>query len=87
MGHEYVGIVEEVGSAVRTIRPGQFVTGSFFASEMVVVVAMRPPRDGVVPSLRSLTGYDRFDAGLKISPRGVPQTPGHQATGGGRYRE
>src|SRR5881296_4465149 len=33
MGHEYVGIVEEVGSAVRTIRPGQFVIGSFFASD------------------------------------------------------
>ncbi|MGX7671424.1 zinc-dependent alcohol dehydrogenase family protein [Plantactinospora sp. DSM 117369] len=33
MGHEYVGIVEEVGSAVRTVRPGQFVVGSFFASD------------------------------------------------------
>ncbi|MGI5152927.1 zinc-dependent alcohol dehydrogenase family protein [Plantactinospora sp. CA-294935] len=33
MGHEYVGIVEEVGSAVRTVRPGQFVIGSFFASD------------------------------------------------------
>jgi threonine dehydrogenase-like Zn-dependent dehydrogenase len=33
MGHEYVGIVEEVGSAVRSIRPGQFVIGSFFASD------------------------------------------------------
>src|SRR4051794_28201277 len=33
MGHEYVGIVEEVGSAVRAIRPGQFVVGSFFASD------------------------------------------------------
>ncbi|MBV9356078.1 MAG: zinc-dependent alcohol dehydrogenase family protein [Chloroflexi bacterium] len=33
MGHEYCGIVEEVGSAVRTIRPGQFVVGSFFASD------------------------------------------------------
>jgi threonine dehydrogenase-like Zn-dependent dehydrogenase len=33
MGHEYVGIVEEVGSAVSTIRPGQFVIGSFFASD------------------------------------------------------
>ncbi len=33
MGHEYVGIVEEVGSAVTTIRPGQFVVGSFFASD------------------------------------------------------
>jgi threonine dehydrogenase-like Zn-dependent dehydrogenase len=33
MGHEYVGIVEEVGADVRTIRPGQFVVGSFFASD------------------------------------------------------
>ncbi|MET7817775.1 zinc-dependent alcohol dehydrogenase family protein [Micromonospora zamorensis] len=33
MGHEYVGVVEEVGGEVRTIRPGQFVVGSFFASD------------------------------------------------------
>jgi threonine dehydrogenase-like Zn-dependent dehydrogenase len=33
MGHEYVGIVEEVGSAVGSITPGQFVIGSFFASD------------------------------------------------------
>jgi threonine dehydrogenase-like Zn-dependent dehydrogenase len=33
MGHEYVGIVEEVGADVRTVKPGQFVVGSFFASD------------------------------------------------------
>lgn len=33
MGHEYCGIVEEVGSAVETVKPGQFVTGSFFISD------------------------------------------------------
>ncbi|MGC4786305.1 zinc-dependent alcohol dehydrogenase family protein [Micromonospora sp. DT178] len=33
MGHEYVGVVEEVGGDVRTVRPGQFVVGSFFASD------------------------------------------------------
>src|SRR5918999_3941409 len=33
MGHEYVGTVEEVGSAVSTIKPGQFVIGSFWASD------------------------------------------------------
>ena len=33
IGHEYCGIVEEVGSAVRDIKPGQFVIGSFFASD------------------------------------------------------
>src|SRR4051812_9510876 len=32
MGHEYCGIVEEVGGAVRSVRPGQFVIGSVFAS-------------------------------------------------------
>jgi threonine dehydrogenase-like Zn-dependent dehydrogenase len=33
MGHEYCGIVEEVGRAVTSIRRGQFVIGSFFASD------------------------------------------------------
>jgi len=33
MGHEYAGIVEEVGSEVQTIEPGQFVVGSFWASD------------------------------------------------------
>ena len=33
MGHEYVGIVEEIGADVTSIRPGQFVIGSFFASD------------------------------------------------------
>jgi threonine dehydrogenase-like Zn-dependent dehydrogenase len=33
MGHEYAGIVQEVGSQVTTIRPGQFVVGSFWASD------------------------------------------------------
>ena len=33
MGHEYCGIVEEVGSAVSSIKPGQFVIGSFFVSD------------------------------------------------------
>jgi len=33
MGHEYCGIVEEVGSAVTSVRPGQFVVGSFCISD------------------------------------------------------
>ncbi|MEN3360049.1 MAG: hypothetical protein V7637_4031 [Mycobacteriales bacterium] len=33
VGHEYCGIVEEVGVDVTTVRPGQFVVGSFFASD------------------------------------------------------
>ncbi|MFC4615711.1 zinc-dependent alcohol dehydrogenase family protein [Cellulomonas algicola] len=33
MGHEYVGVVEEVGSAVTHVKVGDFVVGTFFASD------------------------------------------------------
>jgi threonine dehydrogenase-like Zn-dependent dehydrogenase len=33
MGHEYCGIVEEIGSAVKTVKTGQFVIGSFCISD------------------------------------------------------
>lgn len=33
MGHEYVGVVEDVGSEVGRIKVGDFVVGSFFASD------------------------------------------------------
>src|SRR3954463_941502 len=33
MGHEYCGYVEEVGRSVTSLKPGQFVIGSFFASD------------------------------------------------------
>jgi len=33
MGHEYCGVVEAIGSAVSTVKPGQFVIGSFCISD------------------------------------------------------
>jgi threonine dehydrogenase-like Zn-dependent dehydrogenase len=33
MGHEDCGVVEEVGRGVTSIKPGEFVIGSFFASD------------------------------------------------------
>jgi threonine dehydrogenase-like Zn-dependent dehydrogenase len=42
MGHEYCGFVEEVGRGVTSIKPGQFVIGSFFASDNTCVIC----RDG-----------------------------------------
>src|SRR5690242_8793030 len=33
MGHEYCGFVEEAGSAVKNVKPGQFVIGSFATSD------------------------------------------------------
>ena len=38
IGHEYVGVVEETGAEVRDIKPGQFVIGSFFASDNTCVI-------------------------------------------------
>ncbi|GAA2426146.1 zinc-dependent alcohol dehydrogenase family protein [Streptomyces macrosporus] len=37
MGHEYVGIVEEVGDEVTSVKPGQFVVGSFATSDNTCV--------------------------------------------------
>jgi threonine dehydrogenase-like Zn-dependent dehydrogenase len=42
MGHEYCGIVEEVGKKVRNIKAGQFVVGSFATSDNTCVIC----RDG-----------------------------------------
>jgi len=33
MGHEYCGVIEEVGKEVTRVKKGQFVIGSFFASD------------------------------------------------------
>ena len=33
MGHEYVGVIEEIGADVSTVKPGDFVIGSFMASD------------------------------------------------------
>jgi threonine dehydrogenase-like Zn-dependent dehydrogenase len=48
MGHEYVGIVEEVGSAVSSVRPGQFVVGSFFASDNTCEICRAGYQSGCV---------------------------------------
>ena len=41
MGHEYCGIVEEVGKEVRNIKPGQFVVGSFATSDNTCAICQR----------------------------------------------
>lgn len=33
MGHTYVGVVEHVGEDVKNVQVGDFVVGSFFASD------------------------------------------------------
>jgi Zn-dependent alcohol dehydrogenase len=40
MGHEYCGIVEDVGREVRKIKPGQFVVRSFATSDNTCIVGI-----------------------------------------------
>ncbi|HEV2785100.1 MAG TPA: zinc-dependent alcohol dehydrogenase family protein [Solirubrobacteraceae bacterium] len=48
MGHEYAGIVEEVGDDVRTVRPGQFVVGSFWATDNTCEICRAGYQSGCV---------------------------------------
>ncbi len=48
MGHEYAGIVEEVGAEVQTIEPGQFVVGSFWATDNTCAICRSGYQSGCV---------------------------------------
>lgn len=48
MGHEYVGVVEEIGSEVTTIKPGDFVVGSFIISDNTCEICRSGYQSGCV---------------------------------------
>ena len=58
IGHEYVGIVEEVGSEVRTVRRGQFVVGGFLATDNTCPLCRR----GAHANCQNVSGYDGCQA-------------------------
>ena len=60
IGHEYVGVVEAVGSEVATVRPGQFVVGGFLTSDNTCPVC----RAGAHANCQHVTGYDGCQAEL-----------------------
>lgn len=47
MGHEYVGIVDEVGADVKDVQVGQFVVGSF-ASDNTCEICLSGYQNGCV---------------------------------------
>ena len=78
MGHEYVGVVEEVGSAVSAVKPGDFVVGSFFASDNTCQVCTSGYQPSC-PNAQSVGGaqaeYMRVplaDGTLVATPGGTP---------------
>ncbi|MCP2266968.1 zinc-dependent alcohol dehydrogenase family protein [Promicromonospora thailandica] len=54
IGHEYVGVVEQVGAAVTTVRPGDFVVGGFLHSDNTCAVC----RAGMQANCLHGGGYD-----------------------------
>ena len=72
MGHEYCGIVEDVGRAVTSLKPGQFVIGSFATSDNTCSCTycsgdrrrQHAGRDRLLPTQRHLDGI----APLEIGP-------------------
>lgn len=58
MGHEYVGVVTEIGADVHTVNVGDFVVGSFFASDNVCEIC----RAGYQSRCVHATGLDGTQA-------------------------
>ena len=54
IGHEYVGVVEDVGSDVTSVRPGQFVVGGFLTSDNTCPLC----RVGAPANCQNRTGYN-----------------------------
>jgi threonine dehydrogenase-like Zn-dependent dehydrogenase len=60
IGHEYVGVVEAVGSDVTTVKPGQFVVGGFLTSDNTCPLCQA----GAHANCQNGTGYDGCQAEL-----------------------
>src|SRR3954471_16032864 len=78
MGHEYCGFVEEVGSAVKSVKPGQFVVGSFATSDNTCPHCQRGYQSSCVQRefmLRAQAPFLRVplaDGTLVRTPEGAP---------------
>ena len=68
IGHEYVGIVEEIGAAVTTVKPGDFVVGGFLYSDSTCPLC----RTGAHANCLSGGGY----AGCQAELIRIPQADG-----------
>ena len=68
MGHEYVGIVEEIGDAVRTVSVGDFVVGSFVLSDNTCEIC----RAG----FQSRCEHAQFASGMQAEKARIPLADG-----------
>jgi len=75
MGHEYCGIVEEIGSAVKTVKPGQFVIGSFCISDNTCPICRAGYQSGC-QNLSFMSGAQAPFARVPFSDGTLVATPG-----------
>ena len=79
MGHEYVGVVEEIGSAVETVKPGDFVVGSFVISDGTCDIcrAGYPSRCVHAEFVHGTIGTQSERARIPYADGTLVATPGH----------
>ena len=78
MGHEYVGVVEEIGSDVSTIRVGDFVVGSFFASDNTCEICQAGYQTHCINRQPGApTGAQSQFARIPLADGTLVATPGH----------
>jgi threonine dehydrogenase-like Zn-dependent dehydrogenase len=75
MGHEYCGVVEEVGSAVKTVKRGQFVVGSFCISDNTCPICRTGYQSGC-QNLSFMTGAQAPYARVPFADGTLVATPG-----------
>ena len=75
MGHEYCGVVEEIGSAVKTVKHGQFVVGSFCISDNTCPICRTGYQSGC-QNLSFMTGAQAPYARVPFADGTLVATPG-----------
>ena len=80
MGHEYVGVVEEIGSEVSTIKVGDFVVGSFWASDNTCEICQAGYQSHCVHrTLMGTIGTQSDRARIPLADGTLVATPGQPA--------
>jgi threonine dehydrogenase-like Zn-dependent dehydrogenase len=75
MGHEYAGTVVEVGSGVKTVKQGDFVVGSFFASDNTCAICRAGYQTSCIHR-QSLDGTQAEMARVPLADGTLVATPG-----------
>ncbi|GEC09200.1 IMP dehydrogenase [Streptomyces spinoverrucosus] len=79
MGHEYVGVVEEVGSDVKNVKVGDFVVGSFVISDNTCEICRSGYQSGCVHRefVAQTVGTQAEKARIPHADGTLVATPGH----------